>query len=192
MQAALTRKLNKSTFKCNHRKEKTSDATNDYSSNTHRKSSSNILNDNSNNLNRNSNIQNRSSNVSIQNSNILHQNSLNGCFSQEDCVLPEGCVLDKILSLQKLNQEGLYYYQKLLEARKVNESNDWSYVEEALSNMDVSLLDNCPKCVTSILKKKSDIKSDINCLAFLPFLLFAIARDCSLMITFRRISENVR
>lgn len=107
-----------------------------------------------------------------------------------DSILPQGCVLEKILTLQKFNQYGLDYYNKIFENLR-NEEDDWKYVDDCVQEI-VSNNNKCPKClVLKYSRRLSDFK-DAKALSLLPFLLAAVARDCSLMVTFNKISSEVK
>ncbi|KAL3269692.1 hypothetical protein HHI36_008752 [Cryptolaemus montrouzieri] len=92
--------------------------------------------------------------------------------------LPKGCILQKILSVQMLDVEGTKYYSKFL-----NEKNsEWGYVKDLLKGLHPKM---CVKC--SLLTMSNAGKSRRNDFMFAPYLVAAVANDCSLMITLRKI-----
>lgn len=98
--------------------------------------------------------------------------------------LPKGSVLERILAVQMLDQDGTHStYKKLT---KSDIWDDFSYVEKLLDLIGSSE-GFCSKCMIVEVSKRLE-----NELLFLPYLVSAIAKDCSLMITFRRIQEDLR
>lgn len=97
--------------------------------------------------------------------------------------LPKGCVLEKILSIQMLDSEGSSYYNKLLHKDKID---DWDYIDSLLKQIRGN---TCLKCTVMLLGNISDQDVD---LSFVPYLISAIAKDCSLMITIKKIREFIR
>ncbi|KAL1501430.1 hypothetical protein ABEB36_006750 [Hypothenemus hampei] len=106
------------------------------------------------------------------------------CLKFKSDNLPRGSVLDQILSVQKLDQEGtVSIHNKLLEIDKLE---DYTFIEKLL----VRLCTTNNICSLSLIVNIS--RSSKNELIFLPYLVSAIAKDCSLMITFQKIEEPVR
>lgn len=91
--------------------------------------------------------------------------------------LPEGCVLEKILSVQMLDVEGSNYYFNLLKEKK--KIHDFGYVKKLL---DISKDNDCLKCSLMMVGiERNDLE-----LLVAPYLISAIAQDCSLMLTFQK------
>ncbi|KAJ8948196.1 hypothetical protein NQ318_010472 [Aromia moschata] len=105
--------------------------------------------------------------------------------SSIDTILPKGCVLEKILSVQMLDTEGSYYYHKLLNKESLK---DWEYVNLLLNRIKSN--DTCLKCTIMMLASTNRIKDELD-LAFVPYMISAIAQDCSLMITLKKIKDNI-
>lgn len=84
-----------------------------------------------------------------------------------------------------LDTEGGNYYNKLL---NMGDFKDWRYVNTLLNRMDNK--NTCLKCAVMILSNtnKEEKESD---LSFVPYMISSIAKDCSLMITLRKIKENI-
>lgn len=99
--------------------------------------------------------------------------------------LPRGCVLEKILSVQMLDSEGSEYYSKLLNKHNLK---DWDYVDLLVEKINTN---TCLKCTVMML---GDIREkDENAeLKFVPYMISAIANDCSLMIALKKIDEKIR
>lgn len=108
------------------------------------------------------------------------------CFKEginmyTDSEVQPGSVLERILSVQMLDQEGSHSTYKKLS--KSDTWDDWSFVERLLEVVDNNK-DACVKC--SILEASKKFENEIH---FVPYLISAIAKDCSLMITFRKIKQ---
>jgi inositol-pentakisphosphate 2-kinase len=102
--------------------------------------------------------------------------------------LPKGCVLERILSVQMLDVEGNQYYYKLLGNRNLG---DYDYVRELL--MEVSKRQGtCLKCIIMMLGNTDKNRTRESSLILVPYLMSAIAKDCSLMITFKKVMEITR
>ncbi|KAJ8978481.1 hypothetical protein NQ317_002068 [Molorchus minor] len=102
-----------------------------------------------------------------------------------DSILPKGCVLEKILSVQMLDTEGSNYYNKLLGKQNLK---DWNYIDMLLHKVNNANV--CLKC-TIMMLNNSNKGEDGADLVFAPYMISAIAKDCSLMITLKRIKENL-
>ncbi|XP_063921224.1 inositol-pentakisphosphate 2-kinase [Zophobas morio] len=100
--------------------------------------------------------------------------------------LPKGCVLERILSVQMLDVEGNQYYYKLLGNKKLGE---YDYVRELLKEVS-KRPGTCLKCIIMMLGNVDERQMKENNLVLVPYLMSAIAKDCSLMITFKRIMET--
>ncbi|KAJ8950253.1 hypothetical protein NQ314_007958 [Rhamnusium bicolor] len=100
-------------------------------------------------------------------------------------LLPKGCVLEKILSIQMLDTEGSYYYSKLLSKENLK---DWSYVNMLLNRINNT--NTCLKCTIMMLGNTHRKEGDLD-LICVPYMISAIAKDCSLMITLKKIKENI-
>ncbi|KAK9695155.1 Inositol-pentakisphosphate 2-kinase [Popillia japonica] len=109
------------------------------------------------------------------------------------CDLPEGCILERILSIQKFDQLGLDYYKSLINTYLDNVEVQRNYVENLLKEVSaikcpkcvikVSAI-KCPKCVISKCINKNLIsrdRRDICELDFAPYLVASVANDCSLI-----------
>ncbi|CAH1155832.1 unnamed protein product [Phaedon cochleariae] len=105
--------------------------------------------------------------------------------SNINSVLPRGCVLEKILSIQMLDTEGCSYYDKLLNQEN---SSDWKYINKLLDRIDNK--DVCLKCIIMMLGNTNHREEEMD-LAFVPYLISAIAKDCSIMISLKKILEDV-
>ncbi|KAI4461088.1 inositol polyphosphate kinase 1 [Holotrichia oblita] len=104
--------------------------------------------------------------------------------------LPEGCILERILSIQKFDQLGLDYYKSLVNTYLDDVVIQNNYVEKLLK--EVSIV-KCPRCVINKCINKHLIsrdKRDICELDFAPYLVASVANDCSLMLTYR--SSTIR
>lgn len=103
--------------------------------------------------------------------------------------LPEGCILERILSIQKFDQLGLDYYRDLIRAN-FDDVIDRNYVEKLLKEVSLS---RCPKCVIRKAINRNTIacdRRDICELDFAPYLIASVANDCSLMLTYRSTSRE--
>lgn len=99
--------------------------------------------------------------------------------------LPKGCVLEKILSVQMLDTEGINYYKKKLSKN----TSEWGYINKLLSTTP-SRQSSCIKC-SILMLCNSEIKGNKNQdLAVVPYLIAAVANDCSLMITLKYILDK--
>lgn len=124
---------------------------------------------------------------------IGKSNSDSSCkFSESK--LPRGCVLERIYSMQKLNDKGLDYYREIYKSQQIDEQSYVRYVDQLLDELNRN--GECPGCLVENgfdLQHIDDLNNSQNAneINLLKYLLFAIARDCSLMITFRKvIGEN--
>jgi len=96
--------------------------------------------------------------------------------------LPKGSVLEKILSVQMLDREGtLSTYKKLT---KCDTWDDFSFVDKILEVIN----DEDDTCIGCLILDAPKIYE--NELLFLPYLISAIAKDCSLMVTFRKLRDK--
>lgn len=122
--------------------------------------------------------------------------------AEVDCVsnstkLTNGCVLEKILSIQKFDQLGLKHYDK---STKEYNKGEWNYVEKLLEVLDKRR--QCPRCVIThyvneIIDNYNNNNNNLNnkihtksVLYLIPYLVASVAGDCSLMITFKKIKSN--
>ncbi|KAG5893288.1 hypothetical protein JTB14_014301 [Gonioctena quinquepunctata] len=105
--------------------------------------------------------------------------------SNVQSALPKGCVLEKILSIQMLDTEGSFYYNKLLNR---DEIKDWNYINMLLDRIDGKHF--CLKCIIMMLGNTNQNAEEMD-LAFVPYLISVIMKDCSLMVTLKRIQENI-
>lgn len=103
----------------------------------------------------------------------------NSSINNIETKLPKGSVLERILSVQMLDQEGTHStYKKLT---KSDTWDDFSFVDKLLEVVDNDV-EKCIRCTILEAPKKYE-----NELLFVPYLISAIAKDCSLMITFRKL-----
>ncbi|XP_060528227.1 inositol-pentakisphosphate 2-kinase [Cylas formicarius] len=91
--------------------------------------------------------------------------------------LPKGCVLDKILSVQLLDVEGNRSTYETYS--KLSNLDEWSFVEKL--SEERKRKGGCVKCLIEHNKHGDFV--------FVPYLLSAIAKDCSLMITFKKLAR---
>ncbi|KRT80740.1 hypothetical protein AMK59_4918 [Oryctes borbonicus] len=108
------------------------------------------------------------------------------------CALPEGCILERILSIQKFDQLGLDRYKDLVNSYCDDIVVEKSYVERLSKEVSVT---KCPKCVIRKYVNKNliwDERREICELDFVPYLVASVANDCSLMLTYRRCSSRDR
>ncbi|XP_056637552.1 inositol-pentakisphosphate 2-kinase isoform X1 [Diorhabda sublineata] len=132
--------------------------------------------------------------------NFMNVNLTEGCEERLFCewnkiiqgsnahILPKNCVLEKILSIQMLDIEGSVYYDKLLNNREVLE--DWKYIDLLLNKINNSNECFCLKCTIMMLGNVNRREEEVD-LTFIPYLISAVAKDCSLMITVKRVDENI-
>ncbi|KYB25213.1 hypothetical protein TcasGA2_TC034373 [Tribolium castaneum] len=99
--------------------------------------------------------------------------------------LPKGCVLERILSVQMLDVEGNQYYYKLLAKKKLGE---YDYVKELVKEVS-RRPGTCLKCIVMMLGNIDEKIMRENHLVLVPYLISAIAKDCSLMLTFKKVME---
>lgn len=143
--------------------------------------------------------------VNCDNNNVItmipHDNTYVNRVKLNKCTfnatkLPQRCVLNKILSMQKLNEFGLNKFFDIYRALTKNKMkfDDWSYVGKLLQ--EIKLKNTlCPKCIVTEYTKCSKGFLDINTIELLdelhlvPYLLAAVANDCSFMVTFRKIKR---
>lgn len=100
--------------------------------------------------------------------------------------LPKGCVLEKILSAQMLDTEGAQYYYKLLGNKKFR---NYGYVKKLAKELR-NKQGMCLKCAIMMLGNDENVHD--NDMKLVPYLISTIAKDCSLMVTFRKIMESTR
>ncbi|CAH1135995.1 unnamed protein product [Ceutorhynchus assimilis] len=99
------------------------------------------------------------------------------CICSPNTKLPKGSVLEHILSVQMLDTEGTKHtFEKF---KKHIEEDDYSFVDKLLEIVE-SDKKTCVRCI--IQKAPNSI--------FMPYLIAAIAKDCSLMITFRKLNNT--
>lgn len=106
--------------------------------------------------------------------------------------LPENCVLKKVLNIQQLDVMGWDNYSLY---KNNCDIDDWSYIDELLREIDRDS-NRCSRCVILRIIKGSSHPAQIEqtmaakgSLFFVPYLIAAVARDCSIMLTFRKIDE---
>ncbi|KAK5645228.1 hypothetical protein RI129_006528 [Pyrocoelia pectoralis] len=99
--------------------------------------------------------------------------------------LPKGCILERILTLQKLNRLGVSKYHNILKSLNKCKGNNFSYVDNLLRKINVSN-EFCPRCIIErlIIGSESSIPNDLD---LVPYMISAIANDLSFMITFQKI-----
>ncbi|XP_030762723.1 inositol-pentakisphosphate 2-kinase [Sitophilus oryzae] len=106
---------------------------------------------------------------------VIHDNA------SHDQKLQVGSVLERILSVQMLDTEGSHSTYKKWSKNDMWEN--WTYVDKILEIVKNNK-NGCVKC--SIINASKSYEDE---LMFVPYLVSAIAKDCSLMITFRRVLE---
>lgn len=84
-----------------------------------------------------------------------------------------------------LDSEGSEYYSKLLNKQNLK---DWDYVDLLLEKISTN---TCLNCTVMMLGDIGEKDENIE-LKFIPYMISAIANDCSLMLAFKKIDENVR
>lgn len=106
--------------------------------------------------------------------------------------LPENCVLKKVLNLQQFDTMGWDNYSLYKHDCDID---DWSYIDELLREIDRDT-NRCSRCVILRIIKGSLHPAQIEqtmatkgSLFFVPYLIASVARDCSIMLTFRKIDE---
>lgn len=112
----------------------------------------------------------------------------NSCI-YSDHKLPDGCILERILAIQKLDQIGLDFYQKMAEQTKLDKSSN--YASALLHEINKQ---NCAKCVinksiSNCIKGGPDKCNAGELLDFVPYLVASVANDCSFMLTYRKMTE---
>lgn len=112
------------------------------------------------------------------------QEQTQGSCDYNQCDLPVGCVLERILFMQKLNQLGFKHYAKVYEKIRDKELAEWGYVDDFLNGMKLNNL-RCPGCLIKMIGNKGS-----EALAMTPYLLAAVAKDCSIMITLKRLTNE--
>ncbi|KAK9879882.1 hypothetical protein WA026_008382 [Henosepilachna vigintioctopunctata] len=94
---------------------------------------------------------------------------------------PSGCILERILSVQMLDVEGTKYYNKVL----TDKISEWGYVKNLIDELDSKM---CVKCALLTLTNSENLRRKD--LIFAPYLVAAVANDCSLMITMRKVRKE--
>lgn len=84
-----------------------------------------------------------------------------------------------------LDSEGSEYYSKLLNKQNIK---DWDYVDLLLGKISNK---TCLKCTVMMLGDTGEKDEGIE-LKFIPYMISAIANDCSLMLAFKKIDEDIR
>lgn len=136
---------------------------------------------------------------------LLKQFSKNDCincdetsrmlFEQDYGTLPSGCILERILALQKLNRLGVLQYYNIVKALKKDNFilDDWVYVEHLLDIIHVCK-DLCPRCVILQISKRVDDcfegSAPYNYVDLVPYLIAAVANDLSFMVTFKKLQKS--
>lgn len=93
--------------------------------------------------------------------------------------LPPGSVLGRILSAQQLDHEGTHSTYKKLS--KGGYLGDFDYVPQVLRALE----GDAPTCMACALRRLA--RQGTPELAFAPYLVAAVAKDCSLMVTLRQV-----
>lgn len=118
--------------------------------------------------------------------------------SKEKCLaitgdnLPNGCVLKKILSVQQLDLMGCQEYLKYM--HDLDMEND-EYINVLLNEIRKNP-SKCPKCTLAKILRNCYHSPEETCkklgpLFFVPYLIAAVARDCSIMLTFKEIENGI-
>ncbi|KAF5292626.1 hypothetical protein FQA39_LY13959 [Lamprigera yunnana] len=132
---------------------------------------------------------------------LLKQFSSNDCiscdenskilFEKDD--LPSGCILKRILALQKLNRLGVLQYYNIMKALKKDNFvlDDWNYVEQFLDTIHTRA-ELCPRCVIMEISNRLNNVSprEYSSLDLVPYLIAAVANDLSFMVTFKKLQES--
>ncbi|XP_022918146.1 inositol-pentakisphosphate 2-kinase [Onthophagus taurus] len=93
--------------------------------------------------------------------------------------LPEGCILERILRVQKLDSMGISYYKELKDRMKLgNKSN---YVK--------TLLNEIERKKDFLCVNEEENGKDFNELELTPYLIASVANDCSFMLTYRKMID---
>lgn len=101
--------------------------------------------------------------------------------------LPLGCVLDRILNLQKLDEWGAVEVSTIVDKNQsaIAEQNNYTHAANVVNRAkSYPQLINCAKC---LFKNDRDSSVETVDLVVQKYLMSAIAKDCSLMLTFRKI-----
>lgn len=106
--------------------------------------------------------------------------------------LPNNCVLKRILTLQQLDLMGPQLYSKAADS---SDLDLWKYIDYLLEEINSNQY-KCAKCALAGIMRKYSANGVTNererCLFFVPYLLASVARDCSIMLSFRSVKDDLR
>lgn len=104
--------------------------------------------------------------------------------------LPDNCVLKRILSVQQLDQLGCEEYLKYVNQFDLD---NYGYVDLLLEEIKKQEF-KCARCtLVNVLRYFSpeEAHKKLGSLFFVPYLVAAVARDCSIMLTFREVENGI-
>lgn len=114
-----------------------------------------------------------------------------GCVPVTGNNLPKGCVLKSILRLQELDQFGCEDYSKYINPLQLEDN--YEYVDMLLDKImeNESMYSRRTSNNWNIFKFSSQKSHDlVRGLFFVPYLVASVARDCSIMLTFREVEDG--
>lgn len=106
------------------------------------------------------------------------------CLHTSGQSLPTNCILRRILQVQQFDLMGCEHYSSYINDCDLS---NWNYVDMLLQEVHKDK-NGCAKCViVREIKKDLQDTRPRSSLSFVPYLIAAVARDCSMMLTFRKI-----
>ena len=116
------------------------------------------------------------------------------CRFKTEPNLAKGCVLERILSIQKFDQVGLDYYEKLCsELSNTDKPGEFGYVDKLVNELGKY---KCARCTVASYVYDGVVQESKGGggpgrgeteLDLVPYLIASVVNDCSLMITCRRV-----